>query len=124
MFNEKTQRFETLGSFDDMMKSLAMHTSDPNPEVALRSRMLVAMLPGLHASLEEEGRRQTPAMSMVPASTDVVVNFVTQLIRGFTTDEKQVPKAMRIMGKALEDAMRRAAQQVEEHLRGASGPRN
>lgn len=43
MFSEKSGRFEALGSFDDMMKSLSMHVDDPNPEVALRSQMLRAI---------------------------------------------------------------------------------
>ena len=124
MFNEKTQRFEALGSFDDLMKSLAMHASDPNPEVALRSRMLMGMLPSLHAALEEEARRKTEPLSIAMAGLDVVTNFITHMIRGFTADEKEVPKAMRIFGKSMQDNMRRAAQQVEEHLRGASGPKN
>src|SRR5688572_19600190 len=120
MFNEKTQRFEALGSFDDMMKSLSMHAADPNPEVALRSRMLMAMLPGLHEALKEEGRRKTAPTSIAIAGIDVATNFITHLIRGFTNDDTQVPKTMRIFGQTMQDSMRRAAQQVEEHLRDGS----
>ncbi len=124
MFNEKTQRFEALGSFDDMMKSLGMHVDDPNPEIALRSRMLRAMMPGLHEALKEEGRRKTAPTSVAIAGLDVATNFLTHLIRGFADDETQVPKAMRIFGKTMQDHMRRAAQQVEEHLRGSQGRTN
>jgi hypothetical protein len=123
-FDEKTGRFEALGSFADMMKSLSMHLHDPNPEVALRSRMLMAMMPGLDEAMKEEARRQTPATSVAIAGLDVATTFLGNMVRHMTDDEKDVPKGMRVFGKAMQDHMRRAAQLVEEKLRGQSGPRN
>jgi hypothetical protein len=91
-FDEKTGRFEALGSFADMMKSLSMHLHDPNPEVALRSRMLMAMMPGLDEAMKEEARRQTPATSVAIAGLDVATTFLGNMVRHMTDDEKDVPK--------------------------------
>lgn len=107
------QKFTAFGDFEDAMASLKMHTRDPNPLLALRARMTLLMLPGLHEAVEAEVKLGTDPTEVTMASQEVAVNFIVNVARR-AVGKEEAPKVLRMMADHVKTMIRSAASEMEE----------